>query len=81
MYPYPYPYPIIYPKFQEEFHGHSQPAITCSKLLTIAIGGVLVSLLLTLNIFCTLFYVSIVIFEDVIASWERNTVKIQTLGG
>ena len=78
---YPYPYPIIYPKFQEELHDHSQPAITCSKLLTIAIGVVLVSLSLTLNTFCTLFYVSIVIFEDVITSWERNTIKIQTVGG
>ena len=37
------------------FHSStlSQPAITCSKL---TIGVVLVSLLLTLNIFYTLFY-------------------------
>ena len=38
-----------------------------------AIGVVLVSLLLTLNIFHTLFYsVSIVNFEHVIVGWERS---------
>ena len=54
-----------------------QLAVTCSKLTveiteTPAIGVVLVSLLLTLNIFHTLFSVSIVNFEQVNAGWVAS---------
>ena len=52
----------------------TQLAIACSKLTeeTLAIGVVLVSLLLTLNIFHTLFSVSIVNFEQVNAGWVAS---------
>ena len=56
----------------------SQPAITCSKLTIETLeqgvkytnGVVLVSLLLTLNIFHTFSSVSIVNFEQVNAGWD-----------
>ena len=52
----------------------TQLAIACSKLTveTLAIGVVLVALLLTLNIFHTLFSVSIVNFEQVNAGWVAS---------
>ena len=56
----------------------TQPAFICSKL---AIGVVLMSLLLTLNIFHALFYsiVSIVNLEHVIAGWVNVSKKLHYL--